>query len=115
MTGPDSPPVASLELIQAQLNTLRYRCGRSDEHACVQLKVVKRKYKLEVQKVHEKGDFKRGLKEVKRRANEGGSGAEALNKTTYVFLSVFKWEARKGWDILLKAFLEEFAVSRCLA
>lgn len=26
----------------------------------------------------------------------------------FAFLSVFKWEARKGWDILLRAFLEEF-------
>lgn len=26
----------------------------------------------------------------------------------FVFLSVFKWNIRKGWDILLKAFLEEF-------
>ncbi len=29
---------------------------------------------------------------------------------TFVFLSVFKWEMRKGWDILLKAFIEEFHV-----
>ena len=27
---------------------------------------------------------------------------------TYKFLSVFKWEYRKGWDVLLKAFIEEF-------
>lgn len=27
----------------------------------------------------------------------------------FVFLSVFKWEYRKGWDILLKAYLEEFS------
>ena len=26
----------------------------------------------------------------------------------FVFVSVFKWNYRKGWDILLKAFLEEF-------
>ena len=28
----------------------------------------------------------------------------------FVFLSVFKWELRKGWDILLRAFVEEFKV-----
>ncbi|KAJ7547733.1 hypothetical protein O6H91_08G101300 [Diphasiastrum complanatum] len=27
----------------------------------------------------------------------------------YVFLSIFKWEVRKGWDILIKAFLQEFS------
>lgn len=27
----------------------------------------------------------------------------------FVFLSVFKWERRKGWDVLLKAFLQEFS------
>lgn len=26
----------------------------------------------------------------------------------YLFLSVFKWEKRKGWDILLRAYFEEF-------
>ena len=28
----------------------------------------------------------------------------------FVFLSVFKWESRKGWEILLRAFVEEFKV-----
>ena len=32
------------------------------------------------------------------------------NSHNYIFFSVFKWEGRKGWDILLKAFLEEFKV-----
>eukprot|EP00928_Gymnodinium_smaydae_P036538 TRINITY_DN25522_c0_g1_i2.p1 TRINITY_DN25522_c0_g1~~TRINITY_DN25522_c0_g1_i2.p1 ORF type:complete len:475 (-),score=99.38 TRINITY_DN25522_c0_g1_i2:39-1463(-) len=27
----------------------------------------------------------------------------------FVFLSVFKWERRKGWDVLLKAYFEEFS------
>lgn len=27
----------------------------------------------------------------------------------FVFLSVFKWEYRKGWDVLLKAYLNEFS------
>jgi len=26
----------------------------------------------------------------------------------YRFISIFKWEARKGWDVLLRAFFEEF-------
>jgi len=26
-----------------------------------------------------------------------------------VFLSVFKWEYRKGWDVLLKSYLKEFS------
>lgn len=29
-------------------------------------------------------------------------------KDHFKFLSVFKWEARKGWDILSRAFYEEF-------
>lgn len=36
----------------------------------------------------------------------------------FVFLSVFKWEYRKGWDVLLKAYLQEFSkadgVALCL-
>ncbi|CAH8389480.1 unnamed protein product [Eruca vesicaria subsp. sativa] len=35
-----------------------------------------------------------------------GSGGEGLG---FVFLSVFKWEKRKGWDVLLKAYLREFS------
>ncbi|KAB5544001.1 hypothetical protein OIU76_012942 [Salix suchowensis] len=31
------------------------------------------------------------------------------SKTGFVFLSVFKWEYRKGWDVLLKAYLKEFS------
>ncbi|CAL5080685.1 unnamed protein product [Urochloa decumbens] len=27
----------------------------------------------------------------------------------FAFLSVFKWEQRKGWDVLLRAFLQEFS------
>ncbi|CAK7325190.1 unnamed protein product [Dovyalis caffra] len=30
-------------------------------------------------------------------------------KMEFVFLSVFKWEYRKGWDVLLKAYLKEFS------
>lgn len=34
-----------------------------------------------------------------------GSG---MNKS-FVFLSIFKWEYRKGWDVLLKSYLKEFS------
>ncbi|KAI4347764.1 hypothetical protein L6164_008547 [Bauhinia variegata] len=30
-------------------------------------------------------------------------------KSAFVFLSVFKWEYRKGWDILLESYLREFS------
>eukprot|EP01062_Namystynia_karyoxenos_P047980 TRINITY_DN36404_c0_g1_i1.p1 TRINITY_DN36404_c0_g1~~TRINITY_DN36404_c0_g1_i1.p1 ORF type:complete len:490 (+),score=161.18 TRINITY_DN36404_c0_g1_i1:66-1535(+) len=32
----------------------------------------------------------------------------SLRSDSFIFLSVFKWERRKGWDVLLRAFLEEF-------
>jgi hypothetical protein len=31
-----------------------------------------------------------------------------LEPDDFVFLSIFKWERRKGWDVLINAFLEEF-------
>ena len=34
-----------------------------------------------------------------------GSGV----RKSFVFLSVFKWEYRKGWDVLLKSYLKEFS------
>jgi len=39
-------------------------------------------------------------------------GREFLNITndTFIFLSVFKWATRKGWDILFRAFIEEFSI-----
>ncbi|KAF8106601.1 hypothetical protein N665_0137s0052 [Sinapis alba] len=37
-----------------------------------------------------------------------GSGVRGLG-LGFVFLSVFKWEQRKGWDVLLKAYLREFS------
>ncbi|KAL4419515.1 hypothetical protein ABPG77_002301 [Micractinium sp. CCAP 211/92] len=37
----------------------------------------------------------------------GGEGGHA----PFVFLSVFKWEARKGWDVLLRAFLTAFTAA----
>ncbi|KAI3809280.1 hypothetical protein L1987_25251 [Smallanthus sonchifolius] len=40
-----------------------------------------------------------------------GSHSNGLNlnpRNPFVFLSVFKWEYRKGWDVLLQAYLKEF-------
>eukprot|EP00897_Mesotaenium_endlicherianum_P000473 jgi/Mesen1/10426/ME000082S09931 len=36
------------------------------------------------------------------------AGAEK-GAVPFVFLSIFKWEVRKGWDILVKAYLQEFS------
>lgn len=37
-------------------------------------------------------------------------GKDGLNaRDQFVFLSVFKWEYRKGWDVLLKSYLKEFS------
>ncbi|PON70258.1 Glycosyl transferase [Parasponia andersonii] len=37
-------------------------------------------------------------------------GSQTRNSNSkFVFLSVFKWEYRKGWDVLLKSYLEEFS------
>jgi hypothetical protein len=33
----------------------------------------------------------------------------ASGRPAFAFLSVFKWEERKGWDVLLRAYLTEFA------
>ena len=38
-----------------------------------------------------------------------GSGSKGLDgRKAFVFLSVFKWEYRKGWDVLLRSYLQEF-------
>ncbi|XP_076951440.1 uncharacterized protein LOC143624764 [Bidens hawaiensis] len=38
-----------------------------------------------------------------------GSRLEGRNgRNPFVFLSVFKWEYRKGWDVLLQSYLKEF-------
>lgn len=37
------------------------------------------------------------------------SSDASFSSETFIFLSVFKWEERKGWDILLKAYFEEFS------
>ncbi|KAI8475933.1 MAG: hypothetical protein J3K34DRAFT_517089 [Monoraphidium minutum] len=39
---------------------------------------------------------------------DGDDGAKSNFQKPFVFLSVFKLEARKGWDVLLDAFLSEF-------
>ena len=38
-----------------------------------------------------------------------GSTAAAAPRRPFRFLSVFKWEQRKGWDALLRAYCAEFA------
>jgi glycosyltransferase involved in cell wall biosynthesis len=38
----------------------------------------------------------------------GGEGGDQQQRP-FVFLSSFKWEPRKGWDVLLNAYLSEFA------
>lgn len=44
--------------------------------------------------------------------NPASIGKLVMGKTTnnskFVFISIFKWEYRKGWDVLLKSYLEEF-------
>ncbi|XP_072981764.1 uncharacterized protein [Typha angustifolia] len=44
---------------------------------------------------------------VSKRSNYSSSST----RKEIVFLSIFKWEQRKGWDVLLRAFLEEFSNS----
>jgi glycosyltransferase involved in cell wall biosynthesis len=46
-----------------------------------------------------------GRPREERAAAEGGG---ATTKRPFVFLSSFKWEPRKGWDVLLNAYLTEF-------
>ncbi|CAM0950902.1 unnamed protein product [Alopecurus aequalis] len=41
--------------------------------------------------------------------DDSASNPVSSNGKGFVFLSVFKWEQRKGWDVLLRAFLEEFS------
>ncbi|KAM1807464.1 hypothetical protein ACFX11_030466 [Malus domestica] len=39
----------------------------------------------------------------------GKATQDLETKKKFVFMSVFKWEYRKGWDVLLKSYLEEFS------
>lgn len=41
----------------------------------------------------------------------GASKSNATQDPPFRFLSVFKWEKRKGWDLLLQAYFEEFSSS----
>eukprot|EP00798_Chlamydomonas_sp_ICE-L_P005101 gene5101-34901_t len=41
-------------------------------------------------------------------ATELATGTKLNADNPFVFLSIFKWESRKGWELLLRAFLEEF-------
>jgi len=41
----------------------------------------------------------------------GNVGQGVIHSKPFRFLSVFKWENRKGWDVLLAGFTEEFRVS----
>lgn len=38
-----------------------------------------------------------------------GTKISPVNSKVFAFLSVFKWEHRKGWDVLLTAYLKEFS------
>ncbi|GBG62170.1 hypothetical protein CBR_g29369 [Chara braunii] len=38
-----------------------------------------------------------------------GESVDIIPAETFVFLSIFKWETRKGWDVLIKAYLQEFS------
>lgn len=39
----------------------------------------------------------------------GSTSTNLKIETQFVFLSVFKWEYRKGWDVLLQSYLKEFS------
>ncbi|CAK0788600.1 unnamed protein product [Prorocentrum cordatum] len=41
--------------------------------------------------------------------SKGMGSSSSSGKQRYRFLSVFKWEARKGWDVLLSAYFQEFS------
>lgn len=47
------------------------------------------------------------IEQQKRRALRGSKSGSAA--APFVFLSSFKWEHRKGWDLLLEAYWSEFA------
>jgi len=48
-------------------------------------------------------------------ATTAESGAAATPKTVYKFLSIFKWHKRKGVDVLLRAYCEEFRADEPVA
>ncbi|KAK9691556.1 hypothetical protein RND81_09G204200 [Saponaria officinalis] len=48
------------------------------------------------------------LAHVRRLVLGKGVKSSLSSDDEFVFLSIFKWEYRKGWDVLLKAYLTEF-------
>ena len=40
--------------------------------------------------------------------HRGSKGSSNSTRKPFRFISTFKWEARKGWDILLEAYLTAF-------
>lgn len=42
-----------------------------------------------------------------------GSRVGVSSRRPFRFLSTFKWELRKGWDVLLEAYLAEFTDKVC--
>eukprot|EP00983_Pelagomonas_calceolata_P039228 1137083-Pelagomonas_calceolata.AAC.3 len=55
---------------------------------------------------YEPYDLSQGTLIMGQPSSSGGSAA--LQAPLFHFLSIFKWEKRKGWDILLSGFTEEF-------
>ncbi|MCO5576470.1 hypothetical protein L7F22_030280 [Adiantum nelumboides] len=41
----------------------------------------------------------------------GAKNANAVTEDYFIFLSIFKWEYRKGWDRLIEAYLTEFSAN----
>ncbi|XAR53531.1 Starch synthase [Bertholletia excelsa] len=39
----------------------------------------------------------------------GSTSANSSSEKEFIFLSIFKWEYRKGWDVLLQAYLKAFS------
>lgn len=54
---------------------------------------------------HEPMDLKKGRKGKGKRDKSNATEKD----NAFRFLSVFKWEKRKGWDVLLKAYFQEFS------
>lgn len=45
----------------------------------------------------------------------GSKSHESSMGRNFIFLSVFKWEYRKGWDVLLRSYLKEFSGNDAVA
>ncbi len=69
---------------------------------------------LDAESDKERGEIALSVEEVggeEEMPHTGDGETESEGQVDYVYLSVFKWEERKGWDVLLKAFLLEFSSS----